>query len=804
MRAIHTKLFRDIWLTRGAVITIAIVVAAGVAAYVTLRGTWLSMVNMRDRYYSAERFGDLFVHLERAPDTMISRLEALPGVARAYTRVVGPARVPLEHAVRVGPRTGKNASTPPEKLDEPAQALVISIPEHDAPPLNGIVLREGVLPNPERSDEALLVEMFAEKHHVQPGDSLKVVMEGRERMLRVVGLAMSPEFVLSVPNGASAPSPNRFAVLWMPRPAVEAAYDMRGAFNDVVLDLSPDANADDVKTRLDALLESYGGLGSQKRERQISNYFLTQDLALLGVLATMAPIIFLSVAAFLLNVVLSRLVELDRPQIATLKAVGYTNFEVGLHYLQLTMIIAIGGGITGLSFGTWLGGSLTRLYQKFYRMPALEYEVDANLFTGAMVVAILAGLAGAALAVRRVVRLPPAEAMRPVAPPSYRRDGLGSALLHLFTPSARMVAREVMRRPGRLVLGTVGIAAATGIVMIGQFFGDAMVFLFHYYVPKAQSETMAVSFVKPVPTDSLAALRVIEGVRDVQWQSTLAVRVRSKHRDQVVTLIGHPERGDMRPILDSVGTTVPLGRDEVLFTETLAKLLDVKPGESVRIEPMQGERTPRVLTMTGTVDELMGMFIHMPSTKEFALFGDAPNASSAILLVDANRVKAVQAEINDMPQVTSVMRKDLFVAELRKQTGDSIGAFTMVLTLFAVAIALSVVYNNARVALSMRSRELASLRVLGFTRGEISSILISELAVQVLLGIPVGLVLGRFMSVAMVSANDPEAFRFPTGITNHTLAFAALVTACAAVGSALLVRRKLDKLDLIEVLKTRE
>ncbi len=789
MRAIHTKLFRDIWHTRGAVITIAIVVAAGVAAFVALRGTWLSMISCRDQYYSSQRFGDLFAHLERAPSTLIPRLESIPGVARAYTRVVGAARVP---------------TVPDESLDEPAQALVISLPERSAPPLNDVVVREGVLPDPERTDEALLVEMFAEKHNVRPGDSVKVVMEGRERVLRVTGLAMSPEFVLSVQNGAAAPAPARFAVLWMPRTAVEAAYDMRGAFNDVVLDLARGADQDDAAKKLDDLLEPYGGLGAQKRDRQISNYFLTQDLAMLGMLATMAPIIFLSVAAFLLNVVLSRLVELDRPQIATLKAVGSKNFEVGMHYLELTMIIALAGSAAGLLVGTWLGGSLTRLYLTFYRMPTLEYRVDPSLFSTAAGVAVVAGLVGASLAVRRVVRLPPAEAMRPVAPPSYGRGALGGSLLRLFTPASRMVAREVMRRPARLILGTVGIAAATGIVVIGQFFSDAMGYLFHYYVPKAQNETMMVSFVKPVPTESLASLRTIEGVRDVQWQTAMQVRVRANHRDHVVAMIGHPERSDMRPILDGVGKIVPIAHDQVLFTDTLAKLLHVKPGETVRLEPMQGERTPRTVVMTGTVSELMGLFVHIPSTRMFELFGNAPSASSALLQVDADRIKAVQAEINDMPQVTSVMRKDLLLNELRKQTGESIGAFTMVLTLFAVAIALSVVYNNARVALSMRSRELASLRVLGFTRGEISSILISELGVQVLLGIPLGLLFGRVLAAAMVATNDPEQFRFPSGITNHTLAFAAFVTACAAVASALLVRRKLDKLDLIEVLKTRE
>jgi putative ABC transport system permease protein len=785
VRAIHIKLFRDMWNMRGTVITIALVVGCGVAAFVTLRGTYLSMIRSRDRYYSAQRFGDVFAQLERAPDALAKKLEDIPGVARAYTRVVGRARVPL-----------------PE-LDEPAAGLVVSMPEGEAPPLNGVVLMQGRMPTPERDDEALLVERFALSHHVEPGDALKLVIEGRERMVRIVGIAMSPEFVLSVPPGSTAPAPERFAVLWMPRPAVEAAFDLRGAFNDVVLDLSPTASVDDVIIRLDELLDPYGGLGAQSRARQISNYYLTQDMAMLAVMATMAPIIFMSVAAFLLNVVLSRMIELDRPQIATLKAVGYTNFEVGIHYLQLTLIIALGGSALGLGAGAQLGKLLIQLYTRFYRMPALTFRLDADVAASALIAALVGGLLGSALAVRRVIRLPPAEAMRPVAPPAYKR-AFGTALLSLLTPAARMVGREMLRRPGRMIMGAAGIAAATGIVMVGQFFMASVAFLFNYYVPRAQAETLTVVFAKPVPEAALHRLEAVEGVRDVQYQYLLQARARAGHRQRIITVVGRGSRNDMRPLIDAHGNEVPLGRDEVLFTDTLGKLLELKSGDSVRIEPMQGDRTPFSLAMTGTVSELMGLWIHLPARTLFQKLGQAPSAQIALLYVDADKVEAVQEEVNDMPIVSSVLRKDLLLNEMRSQTGDSVGGFASFLTLFAVIIALCVVYNNGRVALSMRARELASLRVLGFTRGEISSILLGELGVQVLLGIPFGLWFGRFISAAMIQSGDPEAFRFPAVLTGQTLSFAALVIVLSAVATALLVRRKLDKLDLIEVLKTRE
>jgi len=786
VKALTRKLLRDIDNMRGAVLTISVVVAAGIAAFVTLRGTYDSIVDTRDRYYSQQRFGDVFSELERAPLAMADKIEALPGVARVYTRVSGTARVPVE------------------SMKEPAEARVLSIPEEGAPPLNGIQLMAGRMPSNDRDDEALLIELFAEKHHVAPGSSLTVVMEGRERQLRVVGIAMSPEFVLAVPNGSSAPAPERFAVLWMPRPAVEAAFDMRASFNSVVLDLAPGVASEQVMPELDALLDRYGGLGAVARERQISNYFLTQDLGSLSTMATIAPLIFLGVAAFLLNVVLSRLIELDRPQIATLKAIGYADREVGLHYLQLTLIITLLGAALGIAFGIWLGGHMTALYVTFYRMPGLAFRPERGLIVTALLVSLAAGLVGSLISVRRVIALPPAEAMRPAAPPSYGQGKLGRVVTRQLGTAARMVAREISRRPMRTVLSAVGIGAATGIIVVGQFFSDAMNYLVDYYMQAQQRETLSVTFTSPVPADAVRALGALPGVRDVQWLTTIQVRVRAGHRDRVVPLVSHPSRHSLRPLLDGDGHEVPLPPGSVLFTDMLAKVLDVKPGDTVIAEPLEGDRRPRPLTLTGTLSELMALWIHMPEADFSRWHGSAPMATGAVLQVDADRIDAVQDELLDMPKIATAARKELLIHGFGKQQGETMGTFSMVLTLFAVTIAVSVVYNNARVALSLRGRELASLRVLGFTRGEISSVLITELAVQVLLGIPFGLWFGKLLAHGMMAANDPEAFRFPMAISHHTYAFAALVTVLAAVASALLVRRKLDKLDLIEVLKTRE
>jgi putative ABC transport system permease protein len=786
VRPLSRKLQRDLVQMRASALTIAFVVAAGVAAFITLRGTYLVVLEARDRYYAAQRFGHVFSELERAPLAAAAQVAALPGVARAYVRVVGSARVPLA------------------SLSEPAQARVISLPERGVPALNGVQLVAGRMPRDDRDDEALLSEQFADIHRLRPGQQLELVLEGRVRAVRVVGLAMSPEFVLSMPQGAVTPAPQRFAVFWMPRRAVEAAYDMSGAFNSVVVELVPHTEPARVVRGLDQLLEHYGSRGAYTRARQASHRQLSQNLAQIGSIATLAPIIFLCVAAFLLNVSLTRVVELERSQIATLKALGYRDRELAFHYLRLGLVIALGGALLGTALGTWLAGELMGVVVRFCRMPSLAFRLSPQLAAAGLFASAGAALLGAGLSARRAMRLPPAEAMRPAAPARYVQGTLARRITRRIEPAARMVARELTRRPLRALSSVLGIAVATGLIVLGQFLSDAMKYVIDFYLLAQQRETIAVSFAKPVSIDSVRALHALPGVRDVQWRSVLPVRVRSGHRERVVGLIAHPERHSLRPLITAQAHEVALRPGQVIVTDMLATKLGARVGDALTLEPLEGDRRPRRLIISGTISELFSLFIHVRERDFARWLGVAPMATEAHLLVDEAQVERVQRALGRLPAVATAARKMLLIDEFRRGQGTVNRSFALVLSLFAATIAVAITYTNARVSLSMRTRDLASLRVLGFSRAEIARVLIGELGVQIALGIPLGLLVGRGLVSTLLATSDFEAVRFVNHIEPRAYALAVIVTLGAAIASAWLVRRKLDQLDLIEVLKLRE
>lgn len=788
MRAIDLKLLRDLSRLRGQVVTIALVVACGIASYVTMRSAFDSLVTSRDAYYERNRFADVFAHLERAPQSVRERIAEIPGVSMVDTRVVESVMVPMPDMPR------------------PASGTLVSLPPDGRAELDAIHLRRGRMLDPERSDEVLLLDAFAEAHGIEPGDRVPAVINGTLRELRVVGLAMSPEFVFTIPPGGMTYDPKQIAVLWMVRDAAAAAFRMEGAFNDVVLRLQPGASERAVLERLDRLLEPWGGVGAIPRAKQPSHFMLGGELSQLETMATVVPAIFLFVAAFLLNVVLSRLIHLQRPQIATLKAVGYTDREVGLHYLWLVSLVVLIGALVGLAAGAWLGRELTQLYTgDFFRFPEPTYRLETRAVVVSVAISLAAAVFGALSTVRAVTRLPPAEAMRPPAPAVYHRsltERLG--LFRLLGPSARMIVREVERRPLRLLLSSVGISLALGIVVVAGYWYDAIDYMLDVQFHRAMREDVTVNFIKPLPERAVHELEHLPGVWHAEGLRTVPVRFRAGHRHRDAAINGYPEGLVLRRLVDQQGAIRPLPPGGVLLTSKLGEVLAVAPGDRVTVELREGERKTVSLLVVGLVDEPFGLQGHMRQAALHAELGEQPTVNTGLLRVDSAERDAIYRRLKQMPWVAAVANPRSFREQFEAQSGTIIRVYTLILTLFASIIAVGVVYNNARVALSQRSRDLASLRVLGLTRGEIAGILYGELAIQVVLAIPVGAVVGYWMVIGIALTVDPETYRLPVVISLRTYAFAAAVTLVSAVVSALLVRRRLDRLDLIGVLKTRE
>jgi putative ABC transport system permease protein len=690
-------------------------------------------------------------------------------------------------------------------LREPATGRLVSIPERRVPILNDLHLRSGRWIEPGRREEVLVSEAFATANGLREGDRIGAVLNGRWQQLRIVGIALTPEYVYEIRGTDLFPDNRRFGVLWMSREAMGPAFEMEGAFNDVVLALAPGASQDEVIARLDRLLARWGGLGAIGRDDQISHRFLSDEIAQNRITGTVVPGIFLGVAAFLLNVVLRRLVATQRDQIAVLKAFGYPNASVAGHYLGLALVAVAGGVLLGSALGLWWGRAIHRLYVDFYRFAVWGFEAGPATFALAAGVAALAALVGALGAVRAAVALPPAEAMRPEAPARFRAGALERVgLRRVLSPAARMVVRNLARRPGRAALSTLGMALAVGLLVVGRFFLDSVNTLAEVQFRVVQRDDATLAFHEPLTGRTRFDLAHLPGVLRAEPWRVVPARLRFEHRTKRTALLGLAPGSELRRLVDASLAEVPLPPEGLVLTRRLGEILGVAPGDEVTIEILEGERARRSARVAGFVDELIGLAAYMDARALARLLRESGSVSGAWLRIDAREQTRLYTELKRTPAVAGVMLKGVLLRSFEETLARSLGVFNTVLVSFACVIAFAMVYNTARIALSERGRELASLRVLGFTQAEVTQMLLGEQALLVGLAIPFGLAIGYLVSAWIVDAYQWELFRLPFVVSARTCAFAVLVTGVAALGSGWVVGRRLARLDLVAVLKTRE
>ncbi|MGE0455235.1 MAG: ABC transporter permease [Vicinamibacteria bacterium] len=781
------KLLRDLWGMKGQALAIGLVLAAGVTMYVAYQSNFDSLRRTQAAYYDRFRFADVFAATKRAPQRLEERIREIPGVARVATRVVADVTLDVPGFV------------------EPVKGRLISIPDDARPLLNDLFLRTGRWLEPGRPDEVLLSEAFALAHGLHPGDRLAALINGRRRTLRIVGLALSPEYVYVIPPGELIPDDRRFGIVWLERRALAAAFDMEGGFNDVSLGLMPGASEPEVLSRLDRLLDPYGGTGALPRRLQISSWTLDNELLQLQTFGLLVPAIFLGIAAFLLNVAMTRTLSIQRPQIASLKALGYAGREIGWHYVKWALVIALFGAALGIASGSWLGAGMISLYNQYFKFPILLYRLSGGVAVGALAFGLLAAALGAVVAVRRAVAIPPAEAMRPEQPARYRTSVVEHPRVQRrLTHATRMVLRNLERQPWRALASVVGIAFAVGIMLFGFVFLDAMTLLGDVQFALALRQDVTVSFVEPASARALHEVAALPGALRVEPLRQVPARLRFAHRYRHLAVTGLVADPTLNRVVDIQGRPVSVPAEGLLLSKVLGRVLGVRAGDSVTLEVLEGARPVRQARVAGLVDDAMGIAAYMEIGALHRLLREGGSLSGAYLQVDPARLETLYRRLKAIPAVAGVAVTSAALESFRSVMAESFNLVTAFNVGFAGIIAFGVVYNAARISLSERSRELASLRVLGFSIAEISLILLGELALLTLLAIPIGLLIGLGLSNFVLAQLQSEVYRIPLVVTAKNVAWSVLTVLAAAAFSGLAVRRKLDHLDLVAVLKTRE
>lgn len=787
MRKLDQKLVRDLWRMKGQAFATILVITAGVATFVMSMCSSASLESSKATFYQESRFADIFSTVRRCPKAVASRLRSISGVSAVETRLVYDVFVDVPD------------------MKEPATARLISVPDRVRSELNKLYIARGRMIEPGRTGEIVISQTFADAHSLVAGDFVTAIINGRQQELSIVGVALSPEYVIQIQPGGMLPDDKRFGVFWINERDLEAAFDMSGAFNSACLKLAYGGNQHEVIEEIDRLLKPYGGVGAYGRDQQISHQYLSDELSQLRGMALVAPAIFLSVAAFLLNIIVSRIISQQREQIAALKAFGYTNHEVGVHYLNLVLVISLIGSAAGLTFGFWMAANVTETYQKFYKFPLLVFQIDKQAVLSALLLTSGAGILGTWWSVRKAVKLPPAEAMRPEAPPSHRRTILERCLpTNFLSTEIRMIVRNIARRPLKAGLSVVGIAMAISVMILGHFSLDAVNYIMDFQFRKAQRQDLTVTFIEPTTASVLHEMRQLRGILDSEMTRGVATRIRYQNRSRRVGVMGLETDPQLYRLLNTSAKPVQIPETGIMLNDKLARLLGAGLGDLVTIEVLEHKRPTVVVEVTGIVEEYSGVNAYMNKQRLHSLLQESSVASGAFLRVDANRMNDVFNELRSRPGVGSVAVKEAVIDSFQKTIAENLFVMRSFIVGFAAVIAIGVVYNSARISLSEQRRDLATMRVVGFTRREVTTVLLGEIALLTIAAIPVGWLVGYLLAAVMCNGLDTDNYRIPLIVSRGTYALATVVVVTATMLSGLLVQRRIKKLDLVAVLKTRE
>lgn len=787
MSPLTRKLGRDLWRIRGQAVAIAAVIAVGVLMQVMMTGLVASLDETRRAYYERHRLAEVFAPVARAPDRLVAALNDIPGVAVAETRVVGPAQIDLDG------------------IDLPIRAQVVSLPGFGEPLLNSVFLAEGRLIEGDSADEVLVLNSFARAHGLRPGDRIAATMNGARHRFRIVGLAQSPEFLYTAAPGEFISDAGRFAVLWMSRKPLAAAFDMTGAFNEALMSLSRDAQPEAVIAAADRLLDRYGGYGAHGLHDLMSNRFISEEIAGLRGSSRTVPPVFLAVAAFLLYIVISRMVQAEREQIGLMKAFGYTNAEVGTHYLQLILVIAVGGAVAGCLAGIAAGRAMINIYLEYYKFPFLVFRLDPSSFFTGMLTSILSASAGAVLVLRRVFALTPATAMRPAAPPDYSRAGrFGAAMIrHLDQPS-RMVLRRITRQPWRMAGATAGIGAGVALsaamASLMANFDQGMDLTFSV----VDRSDLSVTFVHPLDLRTMHELAAIPGVIEVEPVRIVPAILRHGRRSYRGSVDGLVAAPRLYRAVDRQEAPIAIRSDGIVLGQGLAATLGIQAGDTLTVDVREGRRPRLEIPVAAVAQTLLGSPAYFEIEALNRALREPLRASGAHLRIDANQSASIFRSLKDMPGVAGVGLKTDARDAFRKVMDQGAGMMRYVMALIAGVITFGIVYNAARVAEAERARDLASLRVLGFTRAEVAFVLLGELAVVTLAALPLGAIGGYYFNRAIARGFSTDIYQVEPHFQFASFGMAMVTVLAAAALSGWLVKRDIDRADLVSVLKTRE
>ncbi len=781
------NLIRDIKQSRGQFISLIIVVTIGVMFYSGINSTFRNLNNASIKYYNDYRFGDIWIDFYKAPESVMEKIEKIPYVHMATGRVL------MDTSIKIS--------------KEDASLRFITLPDNRVNIVNDIDIKSGRYFSGDEANQCLVEEEFFKAHNLKIGDYIYPVVNGNEVKIKVIGSVKSPEFIYTLKDGSELmPDSKKFGIIYVKHSFGQEIFGVRGYINNVSLLLEDGTESESAIEDIKKILKNYAITGIIDREDQISNRMLKTEMDGLEATGGAFPVIFFAAAAVIIYIMMGRMVENQRIQIGVLKALGFTNFQVLLHYLSYSVFVAIVGCILGSISGMYLGIAFTELENMYFHLPLGEMKMYPDLVYSASILTLFFCLIAGYNACKTVFRIMPSEAMKPKAPPIGKKI-LAERIKIIWSNISntyKMILRNIFRHKRRALLTSTGVIFSTALLLIALSMNDSINFIIDQQYSNIMDYDIKVNFSKLINVRELDSLKNIDGVTKMEAVLETGVEVQNGWRKKSTGLTSIVREPEMYRVVDKTGEPVKIPERGIVIPEKLAEDLDIKLNDRIFIKPLIPGKDRVEVSVKGIAIQYIGMSIYSSLDDTNHLFGEGVIANSAVLrLENPSYENSVKDKLKDMSAVSSVQSKSDALNALMSNMAVVASAIGVMILLSAI-LSIAVVYNTATINIFERQRELATLKVLGFKEKEIKKLIFNENHIITAFGLITGLPFGSWLGKYMMSYFSTDFYSFPFVTKYYTYIISSVLTIIFTVVTNLILVKKIKSISIVEVLKNRE
>lgn len=783
MKKLDKRLLRTIRQSKGQFISLTVVIIVALIVYVSFSMVADQLYNSIYQYYKETNFAHIFVDVNKVPTNVVDELLLIDGVDQVQGRVVSDVPLRVEN--------------PNEKVN----IRIVSVPSSEDQINSLFVLNGEKLKSGTRTTSVL--QQFFIGREMKIGDTLNPFIGGREYSLEIVAEVGSPEYIYLMENEqALLPDEKSFGVLYVPEDFAQSAFGFGGSYNNIVvtIDHAHENRMDIIADNIEDKLDRYGVRSIVTRDNHLSHSVMMQEVESLELMSQAMTIIFLLVASIVISIMISRIVKKDRIGIGVLKGLGYGNREILMHYVKYSIAIGLTGSVIGILMSIPVSRMLVSLYIQYMNIPLFKSEINNKyLIMGTLLTTLFCALAGL-IGARSVLKITPADAMRPETPKTGKRMWIESfqGIWKKVTFSWKMVLRNISRTKKRASFLVVGIALTFAITMLPVFMSTIWDTLFERQYTDLQKMDYSIDFVTPMDKSSLLELEQLTEIDYMEPKVEIPFELEVGWRKEIINVVGVQRDTKMYGFHTESGREVELPQKGLILTNILARQLNVGPGDLISINSIIPGVSDKTIEVKSVVEQYFGKNAYMDIDQMYDILEERDIVTGVLVNSDHDIVRDLR-DVKNIRAINSVQDiRDMIVEYV-----DLIIASMATMMLFGGILGFAIVYNITIVSINERIMEFSSLRVLGFDKKDIFKLITRENLLMTILGIILGVPIGYLMITGLVDAVSTDMYSIPSVIEPYIYIYSALATIIFVVIAQMATYKKIKNLNFIDALKNR-